>query len=100
VADPKADELANFFNDDAVWVDGPQGLRRGSNAIVDELTKQLAISHSMTMEVITLVADGGTVMAEWRSGWTMGCKPISTTVMAASRSTRTGGSTSGVRATS
>jgi len=22
-ADPKTDELANFFADDAVWVDGP-----------------------------------------------------------------------------
>jgi limonene-1,2-epoxide hydrolase len=81
--DPKADEFTNFFDDDAVWVDGPQGVRRGANAIVDELTKHLAISHSMTMEVITLVANGGTVMVEWRGDWTMGCKPISTTVMAA-----------------
>lgn len=53
------------------------------NAIVDELTKQLAISHSMTTEVITLVANAGTVMVEWRGGWTMGGKLISTTVMAA-----------------
>jgi uncharacterized protein (TIGR02246 family) len=81
--DPKADELANFFDDDAVWVDGPQGVRRGANAIADELAKQLAISDHMTMEVITLVANGGTVMVECRSGWTMGGKPISTTVMAA-----------------
>ena len=69
---PKADELTSFFDDDAVWVDGPQGVRRGANAIVDELTKQLAISHSMTMEMITLVAKGGTVMVECRGGWTMG----------------------------
>jgi hypothetical protein len=27
---PKADELANFFDDDAVRVDGPQGVRRGA----------------------------------------------------------------------
>jgi hypothetical protein len=47
-------------------------VRRGANAIVDELTKQLAISHSMTMEMITLVAKGGTVMVECRGGWTMG----------------------------
>jgi limonene-1,2-epoxide hydrolase len=82
-ADPKADELANFLADDAVWVDGPQGVRRGANAIVDELTKQLATSHPMTIEMITLVADGGTVMVEWRGGWTMGGKPVSCTVMAA-----------------
>jgi uncharacterized protein (TIGR02246 family) len=80
--DPKADELANFFDDDAVWVDGPQGVRRGANAIADELAKQLAISDQMMMEVITLVANGGTVMVECRGGWTMGGKPISTTVMA------------------
>jgi hypothetical protein len=28
--DSKADELANFFDDDAVRVDGPQGVRRGA----------------------------------------------------------------------
>jgi limonene-1,2-epoxide hydrolase len=81
-SDPKGDELANFFDDDAVWVDGPQGVRRGADAIVDELTKQLAIARDHTIEVITLVANGGTVMAEWRGGWTMRGKPISSTVTA------------------
>jgi uncharacterized protein (TIGR02246 family) len=81
--DPKADELATFFDEDAVWVDGPQGVRRGASAIVDELAKQLAISRGMTIEVMTLVANGGTVMVEWRGSWTMGGKPISATVMAA-----------------
>jgi limonene-1,2-epoxide hydrolase len=32
--------------------------------------------------VITLVANGGTVRVEWRGRWTMGGKPISSTVMA------------------
>jgi len=82
-ADPKVDELANVFDDDAVWVHGPQGVHRGVNAIVDELAKQLAISHPMTIEVITLVPNGWTVMVEWRGDWTMDGKPISTTVMAA-----------------
>jgi limonene-1,2-epoxide hydrolase len=82
-ADPKADALAKFFDDAAVWVDGAQGVHRGANAIASELATQLAISHPITIKVITLVANGGTVMAEWRDDWTMGGKPISTTVMAA-----------------
>ena len=49
-ADPKADELANFFADDAVWVDGPQGVRRGANAIVDELIKQLVIARGCRLD--------------------------------------------------
>jgi limonene-1,2-epoxide hydrolase len=82
-ANPKADELADFLADDAVWVDGAQGVRRGAKAILDELTKQLAIARGQTIEVITLVADGGIVMVEWHGGWTMGGKPISCAVMAA-----------------
>lgn len=82
-ADPKADELATFFADDAVWVDGPQGVRRGAAAVVAELTRQLAISGPATIEVVTLVANGGTVMVELLDRWTMGGKPISTTIMAA-----------------
>ena len=82
-ADPKADALATFFADDAVWVDGPQGVRRGANAIVDELTRQLAIGRDHTVDVDTLIADGETVMVEWHGGFTIGGKPISTTVMAA-----------------
>ena len=55
---PKAEELRTFLNDDAVWVDGPQGLRRGANVIVDELTRQLAVGRDHTLVVDTLVADG------------------------------------------
>ena len=81
-SDPMAGELATFFDDDAVWVDGPQGVRREAEAIVGELVSQLAISQHMTIEVVSLVADGGTVMVEWRGSWTMRDRPISTTVMA------------------
>jgi limonene-1,2-epoxide hydrolase len=81
-SDPRADELASFLNDEAVWVDGPQGVRRGAKAIVDELTSQLAVSRGMAIEIVTLVARGGTVMVEWRGRWSMGGKPISCTVMA------------------
>ena len=80
--EPDPDVLAGFLSDDAVWVDGPQGVRRGAPAIVEELASQLAACRGMTPEIATLVADGGTVMVEWHGGWTMGGKRISTTVMA------------------
>jgi limonene-1,2-epoxide hydrolase len=82
--EPDAEELASFLSDDAVWVDGPQGVRRGAKAFVDELVKQLAVSSrtATPIEISTLVADGGTVMVECQHSWTMGGKPISTTVMA------------------
>ena len=78
---PNADELARFLSDDAVWVDGPQGVRRGRKEIVEVLGQQLAVSRGSTMEVSTLVADGGTVMVEWHGQWTTNGKPINTTVM-------------------
>jgi limonene-1,2-epoxide hydrolase len=77
-----ADELRRFLTDDAVWVDGPQGVRRGANAFVGELAKQLAISRGMDIEVRTLVAEGSTVMVEWNGNWRMGNTPIYATVMA------------------
>jgi limonene-1,2-epoxide hydrolase len=80
--EPARDALARFLSDDAVWVDGPQGVRRGADAILDELTRQLAVSRGEAPEPSTLVAGGGTVMVEWHGGWTMGDKWISTTVMA------------------
>jgi limonene-1,2-epoxide hydrolase len=80
--DPDPDGLASFLSDDAVWVDGPQGVRRGAKEIVDVLTSQLAIGRGKAPEIATLVADGGTVMVEWHGGWTIGAKWISTTVMA------------------
>ena len=70
------------MSDDAVWVDGPQGVRRGADAILDVLTAQLAFAAAAAParapEISTLVADGGTVMVEWRG--TMGDKSF--TVMA------------------
>ena len=65
-----------------MWVDGPQGVRRGAKAIVDELVSQLSISRGIKIEVDTLVANDGTVMVEWRGAWTMGAKPVFATVMA------------------
>ena len=82
-SDPQAEELARFFAEDAVWVDGPNGVHRGAKAVVDELVRQLSIARGQWVEVDTLVADGGTVMVEWYGGFTMGGTPIACKVMAA-----------------
>jgi limonene-1,2-epoxide hydrolase len=79
---PRPDVLASFLSDDAVWVDGPQGVRHGARAIVEELTNQLEISRGVAPRITTLVAAGGTVMVEWHGGWTMAQTWIATTVMA------------------
>jgi limonene-1,2-epoxide hydrolase len=79
---PDADELAQFLSDDAVWVDGPQEIKRGKKEIVEVLVQQLAVSRGSRMEVSTLLADGGTVMVEWHGQWTTNGKPINATVMA------------------
>lgn len=81
-ANPKRDELASFFADDAVWVDGPQGVREGVEAITDELAAQLAATGGTTVDVKSLVADDGTVMAEEVSHFSIAGQPISAVVMA------------------
>jgi uncharacterized protein (TIGR02246 family) len=81
-ADPKPDELASFFDDSAVWVDGPQGVRRGLDAIVSELTAQLAMSRGVVVDVKSLVTDGTTVMVEEVSNFSIGGNPVSAVVMA------------------
>jgi len=81
--DPKAEKLARFFAEDAVWVDGPNGVHHGAKAVIDELTRQLSIFRGQWIEVDTLVADGGTVMVEWHGGFTAGRTTIDTKVMAA-----------------
>ena len=81
--DPQAEKFAGLFAEDAVWVDGPNGVHRGAHAIVNELTKQLSIFDGQWAEVDALVADGGTVMVEWHGGFTAGGTTIDTKVMAA-----------------
>ena len=80
--DPEADTLASFLAEDAVWVDGPNGIHTGARAIVDELMKQLPIPSEKWMEIDTLLASNGTVMVEWHGGFTIGGAPITTKVMA------------------
>jgi limonene-1,2-epoxide hydrolase len=82
-SDPHPEKLAKLFAEDAVWVDGPNGVHNGAQAIVAELVRQLSIFPGQWVEVDTLIADGGTVMAEWHGGFTAGHTTVHTRVMAA-----------------
>ena len=81
-SNPEADHLASFLADDAVWVDGPNGVHQGSRAIVDELVRQLTIPSDSWIEIDTLLAADRTVMVEWHGGLTIGDKTVATKVMA------------------
>lgn len=81
-SNPEADRLASLLAEDAVWVDGPNGVHSGSRAIVDELVRQLTIPSDSWIEIDTLLAADGTVMVEWHGGLTIGGTSIATKVMA------------------
>jgi limonene-1,2-epoxide hydrolase len=65
-----------------VWVDGPQGVRRGADAIKSELATQLKAVGGVRVEVKSLVSEGTTVMVEQVSNSSISGKPISAVVMA------------------
>jgi limonene-1,2-epoxide hydrolase len=81
-ANPNPDELGRFFADGAVWVDGPQGVRRGVDAIKSELAAQLTAFEGVTVDVKSLLTDGETVMVEEVSSFSIGGNPVSAVVMA------------------
>ena len=81
-ANPSTEELAAFFADDAVWVDGPQGVRHGAHAISSELASQLAVGGSTEVEIKTLLSEAATVMVEEVSTFTIAEASISAVVMA------------------
>ena len=58
------DELVSFFSDDAVFTDGPRGVHRGIDAIRAEFQSVAKMTPSVTIDVKTLVVNGGTVMTE------------------------------------
>lgn len=66
----------------AEWVDGPQGVRKGADAIKTELAAQLTAVGGVRVEVQTLVADGPIVMVEQISHSTIRGNPIASVVMA------------------
>ena len=79
---PEVDELRGFFAPDAVWVDGPQGVRRGAESIAAEITAQLTAVGGVTVDVVSLLSHGRTVTVEQVSRSKVGDTPISTVVMA------------------
>ena len=81
-AEPDADELGSFFRDDAVWMDGPQGARRGADAIKSELAAQLKAVGGVVVEVKTLLSKGATVMVEQVSHSSIHGTAVSAVVMA------------------
>jgi limonene-1,2-epoxide hydrolase len=81
-AEPSADELGSFFHDDAVWIDGPQGARRGADAIKSELAAQLTAVGGTIVEVKTLLSEGATVMVEQVSHCSVQGTAVSAVVMA------------------
>jgi limonene-1,2-epoxide hydrolase len=83
-ADPKADQLISFFNDDAVFIDGPRGVHRGVDAIKSEFEAMQAMGlGSVMIDVKSLVTDGRTVMMERVDNFRFDGKPFSLEVMAA-----------------
>ena len=58
-----ADELASYYSDDAVFIDGPRGTHEGIDAIRTEM-QSMAMLSSFRVEVKALVANGRTVMTE------------------------------------
>lgn len=81
-AEPNADELGGFFQDDAVWIDGPQGARRGAVSIKSELAAQLTAVGGTIVEVKTLLSEGATVMVEQVSHCSIQGIAVSAVVMA------------------
>jgi limonene-1,2-epoxide hydrolase len=81
-ADPEPDELGGFFHADAVWVDGPQGVRSGAEAITAELAAQPKAVGGATVEIKTVLSSGNTVMVQQVHTSSVRGNPVSSVVMA------------------
>ena len=80
----KVDLLLSFFDDDAVWVDGPRGVHHGLDALRSELEVQISMGFEVVKEdVKSLVAERGTVMLERVEHLRIGGEPFSLEVMSA-----------------
>jgi limonene-1,2-epoxide hydrolase len=59
-----ATDVNEFFSDDALYIDGPRGVHRGIDAIQTEFQTVMAMAPSITVDIKTLAASGGTVFTE------------------------------------
>ena len=73
---PDVDEMVSFFSDDAVYTDRPRGTHYGIDAIKRELQSFVKTIPSTTIEFITLVSEGGTVMLERVDHFEIQGKPV------------------------
>ena len=76
------DEMVSFISDDAVYTDGPRGIHHGIGAIKAELQSFVKVTPSTIVDVKTLVANGGTVMAERVDNFEFQGKPFGLEVAA------------------
>jgi len=82
--DPTVDELVSFFADDGVFVDGPRGVHRGTDALRTEFESELAMGFRMlSLDVKSLVAEDGLVMYERVDTFEVGGQPFSMDIMSA-----------------
>lgn len=81
-SDPHEQNLASYLAEDAVWVDGPNGVHVGASAFAGELVRQMTIPDDFWMEIDTLLASDDTVMVEWHGGMTIGSASVKAKVMA------------------
>ena len=68
--------MVSFFSDDAVYTDGPRGTHHGIDAIKRELQSFVKTIPSTTIELMTLVSEGGTVMLERVDHFEVQGKPV------------------------
>jgi limonene-1,2-epoxide hydrolase len=69
---PDVDEVASFLSDDVEYFDSGTGAHHGIDAARNDLARQVATGfEDNTIEVRSLVADGGKVMVERTDHFTM-----------------------------
>jgi limonene-1,2-epoxide hydrolase len=82
--DPNLDELVStYFAEDSVYINGPFGAFRGEEAIKAHLQAQIDVVGWESIDIKSLVANGGTVMMERVDNVSKGGKTFSLEVMAA-----------------
>jgi limonene-1,2-epoxide hydrolase len=82
--DPNLDEImTTYFADDSLYINGPFGSFRGVDAIKGHLQEQIDVARWESIDVKSLVADGGTVMMERVDNVDMVGKIIPVEMMAA-----------------
>lgn len=81
---PRSDvgELAGFFSEDAVYIDGPRGTHTGVEAIRAEFDSIVAIVPNTTVDIKSLGVCGDTVLVERVDNFDVGGKSIGMEVVA------------------